>query len=136
MDEGHLVPDEVVIGMVEDKINSSSEANGFIFDGFPRTVPQAIALDKLLDNLNAPISAMLMLEVPQQELIDRLILRGKSSGRVDDQNIEKINTRIKVYEEETLPVANYYREQGKLNPIEGLGDIQSIFGRLQKALDK
>lgn len=135
MDEGHLVPDEVVTGMVEDKISSSNKSNGFIFDGFPRTVPQAIALDNLLENLNAPINAMLMLEVPQQELIDRLILRGKSSGRADDRNLEKINTRIKVYEEETLPVANYYREQGKLHPIEGIGSIQSIFERLQKALD-
>jgi adenylate kinase len=136
MDDGHLVPDEVVIGMVEDKINTTKGGNGYIFDGFPRTVPQAKALDTLLENIMEPIRAMLLLEVPEEELIERISDRGKTSGRVDDQNIEKIRTRISVYEKETLPVANYYKEQGKLHSIEGVGDIQAIFSRLRIVLDK
>lgn len=135
MDEGHLVPDEVVIGMVDEKINSTEGSVGYIFDGFPRTVPQAKALDNLLEKREAPIQAMLMLEVPEEELIDRLSKRGKTSGRVDDQDLEKIRTRINVYEKETLPVAMYYKNQGKLHSIEGLGEIQAIFNRLVHELD-
>lgn len=130
MDEGHLVPDQVVIDMVEDKITSSGDVAGFIFDGFPRTVAQAEALDQMLEKKEVPIRTMLMLEVPKEELITRLSKRGETSGRTDDQNIDKIRTRIDVYEQETLPVADYYQKQGKLNSIEGVGDISEIFGRL------
>jgi len=135
VDEGHLVPDEVVIGMVEDKINSTTESSGFIFDGFPRTVPQAEALDHLLNKKSFPIQTMLMLDVPQDELIKRLLERGKTSGRTDDQNEAKIRTRISVYENETIPVANYYDGQGKLNKIHGVGNIHEIFDEICSVLD-
>src|SRR5690554_7524362 len=97
MDEGRLVPDEVVIGMVEDKIKSTKDAEGFIFDGFPRTVAQAKALDDLLEKNSMEISGMIALEVPEDVLKERIRGRGKTSGRVDDQDEEKINTRIQVY---------------------------------------
>ncbi len=135
MDEGHLVPDDVVIGMVEDKINSTPNSSGFIFDGFPRTVHQAEALDLLLSKKSYPIRTMLMLDVPEDELIKRILERGKTSGRTDDQNEDKIRTRIGVYENETIPVANYYDGQGKLNKIHGVGQIDEIFDRLCAVLD-
>jgi adenylate kinase len=135
MNEGHLVPDEVVIGMVDVKIQEHSDANGFIFDGFPRTVPQAEALDKLLETKKAPISGMVALEVPQQELEVRLKERGKTSGRADDQDMDKIRTRIKVYQDETLPVAEYYKKQGKLAAINGVGEIESIFNDICAKID-
>ena len=135
MDEGHLVPDEVVIGMVDEKIKSTENSAGLIFDGFPRTVPQAEALDRLLKKKSTPITLMLMLDVPEQELINRISERGKTSGRTDDQNIEKIRTRIRVYEKETLPVAAYYDVAGKLNKIYGVGNIDEIFRRLCEAID-
>ena len=135
MDNGNLVPDEVVIGMVEDKINNSPEAKGFIFDGFPRTVAQAEALEKLLDKKEAPIKAMISLEVNEKELVERLLERGKSSGRVDDQNLDKINTRLSVYKEETIPVAEYYEKQQKLKAINGVGSIDDIFNSISKTID-
>ncbi len=135
MDEGHLVPDDVVIGMVEDKINSTPNSSGFIFDGFPRTVHQAEALDLLLSKKSYPIRTMLLLDVPEDELINRILERGKTSGRTDDQNEDKIRTRIAVYENETIPVANYYDGQGKLNKIHGVGQIDEIFDRLCAVLD-
>ena len=97
MDNGKLVPDEVVIGMVDDFLNANSDAKGFIFDGFPRTVAQAEALDELLKNRNTKIDQMIMLNVPEDELKRRLLERGKTSGRADDQNEEKINVRIQEY---------------------------------------
>ena len=105
MDEGNLVPDEVVIGMVDDKISSTPHTKGFIFDGFPRTVNQAEALDALLSKKEASINGMLMLEVPNEELVKRLLLRGETSGRTDDQDESKIQNRLNVYRDETLPVA-------------------------------
>ncbi|HEY9117850.1 MAG TPA: adenylate kinase, partial [Roseivirga sp.] len=113
MDNGKLVPDEVVIGMVEDFLNENTGAKGFIFDGFPRTVAQAEALDNLLNSHNTEISCMIMLDVPQDELKRRLLDRGKTSGRVDDQNEEKINVRIQEYLDKTLPVATFYEGQNK-----------------------
>lgn len=136
MDEGNLVPDEVVIGMVEDKINHSLDASGVIFDGFPRTVAQAEALDNLLTKKGTAISGMIALEVPEEELKNRLMERGKTSGRVDDQDEEKINNRIKVYNQETLPVANYYEKQGKLSKIHGVGAIYEIFQKICAVVDK
>ena len=136
MDKGHLVPDELVINMVDVKISSTPNSEGFIFDGFPRTVPQAIAFDKLLNEKGTPIKVMLMLDVPEQELIDRLLERGETSGRTDDQDEGKIRTRIDVYEGETLPVADYYEKQSKLNKIDGVGGIDEIFGRLCEVMDR
>lgn len=135
MDEGHLVPDEVVIQMVEDKISNSENSKGFIFDGFPRTTAQAEALDEMLGNHGMAISGMIALDVPFQILKERIIERGKTSNRVDDQNEDKINTRIKVYLDETLPVAKYYEKQGKFKEINGVGEINDIFQQISDTID-
>ena len=135
MNEGHLVPDEVVIGMVEDKINETKNAQGFIFDGFPRTTAQAEALDKMLLNHNLEINGMIALEVPEKILRARIKERGKTSNRVDEQDDEKIDTRIKVYLDETLPVADYYASQGKLQKIDGVGEIGQIFAEITAVID-
>ena len=135
MDHGNLVPDEIVIGMVREKLTEENNSNGYIFDGFPRTVAQAKALDRLLESLNDSITLAVALEVQEEELKKRLLLRGKTSGRADDQNEEKINNRIKVYLDETLPVAAYFREQNKFFPVEGIGTIDEIFGRICQTID-
>lgn len=135
MNEGKLVPDEVVVGMVEDKIKEHLTAKGFIFDGFPRTINQAKELDKMLHSHGLGISGMIGLEVPENELRKRIKERGKTSGRADDQDDEKITTRIKVYNDETTPVAGYYKEQGKFNAIHGVGSIEEIFGQISKVMD-
>jgi adenylate kinase len=136
MDKGELVPDAVVIGMIENKLESNKDANGFIFDGFPRTVDQAKALDELLDRKGSPITAMLSLEVEKQELIDRLLSRGKSSGRADDQDKSIIENRISVYNEKTSPLIEYYKKQDKYYGINGMGSIDEIAGRLKKVIDR
>lgn len=135
MDKGNLVPDEVVIGMVEDKISHHLDSRGFIFDGFPRTVNQAEALDSMLAKHDMNISGMISLEVPEEELKKRLLNRGKTSGRADDQDEEKINNRIRVYKEETAPVAEFYKKQGRFNSIQGVGTIDGIFGDISQAID-
>lgn len=135
MDEGHLVPDQVVISMVEDKISRSDQSEGFIFDGFPRTTAQAEALDVMLEKHGMEISGMIALDVPPEILKERIKERGKTSNRADDQNEEKINTRIKVYLDETLPVAKYYEAQGKFKKINGVGAIDEIFGEISSAVD-
>lgn len=136
MDEGNLVPDSVVIDMVKDKIASTQEAKGFIFDGFPRTVPQAIALDEMLGEFDTSISGMIALDVPDDELKTRLLERGKTSGRVDDQDETKINNRIQVYKDETMPVAEFYTEQQKFSKVNGVGSIETIFGDICQVIDK
>lgn len=136
MDEGKLVPDQVVIDMVDDKIKNDGKVNGYIFDGFPRTVAQAEALDQLMNSKGTPISCMISLEVPREELKKRLLNRGLTSGRTDDQDENKINTRIQVYLDETLPVATYYQRQGKLNTLNGVGTIDGIFSNICQVLDK
>jgi len=135
MDKGHLVPDEVVDKMVDDRISNDSTSRGFIFDGYPRTVAQAEALDRLMEKQGNSISAMICLTVPEEELINRILHRGKSSGRTDDQSVEKIHTRIEVYNGETLPVAEYYDQKGLLSSIEGLGSIDDIFARISQTID-
>ena len=135
IDDGNLVPDKLVIRMVEIKIRSHTGANGFIFDGFPRTDTQAVALDEMLEKRNMPITAMLALEVDDDELRVRIRLRSKTSGRADDQNDEKINNRIRVYKEETLPVAKYYAKQSKYHGINGVGSIDEIFNDICMAID-
>lgn len=135
MNEGRLVPDEVVISMVEDKINATPSTKGFIFDGFPRTTAQAEALDAMLSKHDLSISGMIALDVPQDILRERIKERGKTSNRADDQNDEKINTRIQVYLEETLPVADFYQKQGKYNQIYGVGDIDEIFSQIKEVID-
>ena len=135
MDKGELVPDEVVIGMIEIKLDLNASAKGFIFDGFPRTKAQAGALDKLLEKKKTAISIMAALEVEKKELISRLMGRGKVSGRADDQDITIIENRITVYNRETAPVIDYYNTRGKFKPVDGMGTIGDIFGRLCKAID-
>jgi adenylate kinase len=136
MDKGELVPDEVVIGMIKSKLEADKEAKGFIFDGFPRTVDQAEALDHLLNENGTPISGMLSLEVEKQELIDRLLSRGKISGRADDQDQSIIENRINVYNDKTMPLIEYYKAQNKHFGINGMGTIQEIAGRLKAVAEK
>ncbi|MFT5619310.1 MAG: adenylate kinase [Arenicella sp.] len=135
IDAGNLVPDSLVIDMVDDKIKEVGEVKGIIFDGFPRTVTQAEALDKLLETKQTPIKKFLALQVPEKELIERLLDRGKTSGRSDDQDISKIENRLKVYEGETIPVAKHYEQKGKMEMIKGFGEIEEIFERLSTAID-
>jgi adenylate kinase len=135
MDKGELVPDEVVIGMISNKLDQNASAKGFIFDGFPRTTAQAQALDKLLKEKGTAITLMLALEVDKQELINRLLHRGKGSGRADDQDLSVIENRIAVYNRETAVVMNYYQNQGKLKSIHGMGSIEDIFKKLCEAIE-
>jgi adenylate kinase len=127
MDHGILVPDEVVIGMISHKLDANKNAKGFIFDGFPRTVAQAEALDNLLASKNAPISVMVSSEVPPDELERRLLNRGKDSGRPDDANAEVIRKRIKEYNDKTAPVSDFYKAQNKFEIINGVGTVEEIF---------
>ena len=136
IDNGKLVPDQVVIGMVADKIEHQQEGSGFIFDGFPRTVAQAEALDELMEEFDMAISGMVALEVPEEELKNRIRERGKTSGRVDDQDEEKIKTRIQVYKDETMPVAEYYKLQGKYAKVDGVGSIEEIFQDICNKVEK
>lgn len=136
MDKGELVPDSVVIGMIESKLDQNPEAKGFIFDGFPRTTAQAKALDELLSRKKTTINLMLALEVEKDELVRRLQGRGKISGRADDQDINIIENRINVYNRETAPVIDYYNNQGKFRAVQGMGSIEEIFGRLCDAIDR
>jgi len=136
MDKGILVPDEVVIGMIRSKLTANPQANGFIFDGFPRTIAQAEALDNLLNELNTSINAMLALEVNDEELIKRLLNRGKDSGRSDDQDESIIANRIKEYNNKTAPLASYYSAQGKYAGVNGIGSLEAIFNELCSSIDK
>ncbi len=135
MDEGNLVPDQVVIDMVDERIKETTGVEGFIFDGFPRTVPQADALDRLLNGKGTPITGMIALDVPEDELKQRLLSRGKESGRADDQSVEKIENRLRVYFDETVPVMEYYKDQGKYHPVHGVGTIDDIFDQLCAVID-
>lgn len=136
MDKGQLVPDEVVIGMVDSQFDKHKGAKGFLFDGFPRTVAQAKALDKLLELKNTEISKVLLLDVEEEELLKRLILRGKTSGRSDDADENILRSRQEVYKNETLPVAAYYSKANKVVHIDGIGGIDEIFDRLCSVIDK
>lgn len=135
IDKGQLVPDEVTIGMLASEVNNTPNAKGFIFDGFPRTQAQALALDNLLKEKSTSITMMLALEVEEVELRKRLLLRGKDSGRADDQNPEVIQNRINVYNAETMPVKDYYMAQGKYKGINGIGEIEDIFNQLCQAIE-
>lgn len=134
MDKGFLVPDSIVIGMIKSKLQENQEANGYIFDGFPRTVEQAKALDELLNNNGTPVNGMFCLEVEKQELINRILNRGKSSGRSDDQDVSIIENRIQVYNEKTMPLKDYYQAMNKCHPINGMGTIDEIAQRLIDAV--
>lgn len=130
MDAGELVADEIVVGMIRNKMEAHLDAKGFIFDGFPRTKAQAEALDAMLDVKEEPITAMLALEVPEEELVKRLLGRGATSGRADDSSESVIRTRIREYETKTAPLKDYYSAQGKYKAINGVGSVEEITARL------
>jgi adenylate kinase len=134
MSEGMLVPDEIVIGMISNKLDASNKANGFIFDGFPRTKAQAEALDGLLEGRGEEITRMLALEVPTEELVKRLLGRGATSGRPDDKDETVIRKRIVEYEQKTAPLKEFYTAQGKFTGINGVGGIDEITARLIAAV--
>jgi len=125
MDKGELVPDEIIIAMVENIVKDIK--SGFILDGFPRTLQQAKALDIMLDKYKLIISKVIFLDVPKQELVDRLAKRAKIEGRQDDKDINTIENRINVYNEKTKPLLDYYKNQAKLITIEGVGTIEEIY---------
>jgi len=135
MDAGQLVPDETVIGMIRNKLSANEEGAGFIFDGFPRTVAQAKALDELLSEKGEEITLMIALDVAPDELVKRLVIRGETSGRSDD-NEDTARKRIEVYNQETSPVANYYKEQSKYHPVDGIGTIDEIFNRINSVINR
>jgi adenylate kinase len=135
MDHGQLVPDEVVIGMIDSSIEHHKEAPGFLFDGFPRTVAQAQALDKLLALKQCEIDLVLALDVTDEEVVGRLLNRGKTSGRPDDTNEAVIRKRLLVYNNETSPVADYYKQAQKFKLIAGEGSVNEIFASLRRAID-
>jgi adenylate kinase len=136
IEKGELVPDAIVIGMIASKLDQNKSANGFIFDGFPRTTAQAAALDKMLAERKIAVSGMIALEVEKQELINRLLNRGKTSGRADDQDVKIIENRINVYNKETSPVKDFYEKQGKYHAIDGIGTVDNIFNAICKTVDK
>ena len=136
MDQGLLVPDEVVIGMIANKLKENKEAGGFIFDGFPRTVPQAEGLDKMMVACGTEITCMIALQVDEEELTKRLLLRGQSSGRPDDQNEDLIRKRVQEYNTKTAQVASYYEQQGKFFSVHGIGEIEEIFNNSCEIIDR
>ncbi|MEJ7645167.1 MAG: adenylate kinase [Chryseolinea sp.] len=136
MTKGNLVPDKLVIDMVEDKINSSTNISGTIFDGFPRTIPQAEALDNLLESIKSPIKVLIELVVPEDELMKRLAERAIKENRPDDAKPEVTAHRIALYKGETVSVAEYYKQHGKYASVVGVGEIENIFSNLCREIDK
>ncbi len=132
---GELVPDAVTIGMLRNKVEAHPDASGFIFDGFPRTIPQAEALDHLMTEEGTAIHALIALQVADEEIIQRIKLRGATSGRTDDSDENIIRNRINVYNKETTPVFDYYAQQGKSHSVNGLGSVYEIFDRLCAMID-
>ena len=133
--KGELVPDEVTIKMLKKRVEANPNVKGFIFDGFPRTIAQAEALNEMLGEMKTPITALLELKVPAEELIVRLMERGKTSGRKDDSKPSVIKNRIQVYRENTAPVAGYYENQDKAEYVHGVGTMDEVTKRLIDALD-
>ena len=134
MDKGSLVPDEVVIGMINAALDNNPDADGFLFDGFPRTAVQAEELDKLLNRKKTCIDVMLALKVGEEELIKRLIKRGETSGRSDDINEQIIRARIEEYHKKTATVADHYQKEGRVVMVKGEGSVDDIFNRLCKEI--
>ncbi len=135
MDGGQLVPDAMVIGMIESKINANKQAAGFIFDGFPRTIAQAEALDVMLEAHGLRITKVIMLEVAEEELVSRLLKRAELEGRKDDTP-ETIRKRFQEYQNKTLPVAGYYRHQDKVLALNGIGEVDVIFGQIKAGVEQ
>tara|TARA_A100001037_G_scaffold145513_1_gene131464 strand:+ start:207 stop:776 length:570 start_codon:yes stop_codon:yes gene_type:complete len=135
MDKGELVPDEVTIKMLENEIEENSKSRGFLFDGFPRTIAQAESLDKFLHSINMEINATIALEVDEKELISRIIDRGKTSNRSDDQDIKKIENRFSEYNSKTSTLIRYYKDQKKFFEVNGHGSVNKITKRLFDLID-
>ena len=135
MDQGDLVPDRVTVDMLETEVNLNSQANGFIFDGFPRTEAQAGALDTFLNEKQMGISATIALEAADDILIERLLERGKSSGRIDDQDEDKIRNRFEEYNQKTAPLRDFYAKQNKFHSVNGIGNIDEITNRLTQLIN-
>ncbi len=133
--KGELVPDEVTIGMLENKVNMHPEAKGFILDGFPRNIVQSEALDRFLSAKSSQVNALIALEVDEEEIVKRLLHRGKTSGRKDDSDEGIIRNRISVYKEETAVVFDYYSKQDKAYQVSGIGSIDDITNRLFNQID-
>ncbi len=133
MNAGKLVPDEVVIGIVRDRLKEPDAARGYILDGFPRTIEQADALGKMLSEMGAKLDIALNLNVPDEELVRRLLERARKEGRADDTE-PVIKNRLKTYNDQTRPLIEYYREHGILKEIDGLGGLDEITGRIKEAL--
>lgn len=133
---GLLIPDELMIEVLHDLFRNNPEhvAKGVIFDGFPRTIPQAEALAEMLKDYGTDVHAVVGLDVDEDELVRRMLERGKATGRADD-NLDTINKRLKVYHKQTAPLREYYRNKGKFHSINGNGDVEQIFGDISKALD-
>ena len=133
---GELAPDSVVIGMVEEYLNQNKGTKGTIFDGFPRTTAQAEAFDKLLESMGDSVDIMIYMDVPEEELVQRILLRGKVSGRADDASEDVIRNRIEIYNQQTAVVADYYRAQGKYVAVPSLGTIDEVFNRIAAEIEK
>jgi adenylate kinase len=135
INQGQLVPDELIIQLISDLLDEKSDSKGVIFDGFPRTIPQAKALKELLNEKGTDISVLIDLQVDEEELVKRLLERGKISGRSDD-NIDTIQARLNVYHSQTAPLADYYCSEGKHVAIKGVGSIDDIFQRIDEAIQQ
>jgi adenylate kinase len=130
MDAGELVSDDIILAIAKAQITKSADSGGFMLDGFPRTLPQAEGLDAILEELKQPLDAVVLLEVDSREVMDRLMARKRA-----DDNEETIANRLRVYEEQTAPLIEYYRAQGKLRAVQGVGDVEAIFARVSSTLD-
>lgn len=135
IDQGQLIPDELMVNILASVFDSFEDSKGVIFDGFPRTIPQAEALKRMLQERNQGVSVMLDLEVPEDELMDRLIKRGQISGRADD-NEETIKKRLAVYHEQTAPLKDFYKKEGIYRHINGLGELERIFADICAAIEE
>lgn len=135
MSKGQLVPDDLIIDMLAEVLESKKGMKGVVFDGFPRTIPQGEALDVMLKEHGEVVSAVVSLDVDEAELIDRLLKRGLMSGRSDD-NEATIKSRLEVYKNQTTPLKHHYERQGKLHHIEGTGKVDEIFGRISETIDR
>lgn len=135
MDRGDLVPDEVTTNMLIEAVNANPNAKGFLFDGYPRTISQAQALDSFLASKGSENTATVALEADDDILVARLLERGKTSGRADDQDEDKIRNRYQEYNEKTAPLMEYYKKQGKFHAVDGIGEIAQVTERLSNVID-
>ncbi|MFL5730575.1 MAG: adenylate kinase [Cytophagaceae bacterium] len=136
IEAGNLVPDEIVVGMIKNKLEANKASNGFIFDGFPRTVPQAGSLDHICHGIGMTINGTIGLKVDVEELTKRAVLRGQTSNRADDKDPKVISNRIAVYQDETAPVADFYAKRARYHEVDGMNSIEQVFADICKVIDK